>query len=286
MLDVLEGLAKPVPAPAPPPGVLLPIKSMMTAPAKGLLASHLLSLLQRFDCMPQVMDELQRHGALPVPQATRQELKALRYQTRVVAQASARLAQVAEQLTNSNLGLQAPDKPPPSNPAKGIEQAKERKRRRMPTHDMQNTIIEYVRANHADYLWVMLELAYLCLLRGIEVLTLTDANEVPTGIETDRRKSSNDSIIKWLPRLTEAWKAAHDRRAHIRKAKSIPTPMKAEKHPVLVNVASSIGSLGQAGAASWMDGGTEFSWELTHWKPLAGRNGETMGNSGFAKPRS
>lgn len=122
-----------------------------------------------------------------------------------------------------------------SNPAKGIEQAKERKRRRLPAHDVQNAMIEYARAHHADYLWVVLELAYLCRLRGIEVLTLTDANEVPHGIETNRRKGSNDSLVKWSPRLTAAWQAARDRRARIWKAKSIPTPMKPELRPLLVN---------------------------------------------------
>jgi site-specific recombinase XerC len=121
------------------------------------------------------------------------------------------------------------------NPAKGIEQAKERKRRRLPAHDVQNTMIEYARAHHADYLWVVLELAYLCLLRGIEVLTLTDANEVAKGIETNRRKGSNDSLIKWSPRLSAAVLAARQRRARIWKAKGIPYPMKPEARPLLVN---------------------------------------------------
>jgi hypothetical protein len=38
---------------------------------------------------------------------------------------------------------------------------------------------------------------------------------VPTGIEANRRKDSNDSIIKWSPRLTAVWKATRDRRAHL-----------------------------------------------------------------------
>lgn len=122
-----------------------------------------------------------------------------------------------------------------SNPAKGIEQATERKRRRLPAHEVQNAMIEYAREHHADYLWVVLELAYLCRLRGIEVLTLTDANEVTRGIETNRRKGSHDSLVKWSPRLSAAWQAARTRRARIWKAKGIPYPMKAEDRPVLVN---------------------------------------------------
>jgi site-specific recombinase XerD len=122
-----------------------------------------------------------------------------------------------------------------SNPAKGIEQAKERKQRRLPSHDVQNTIIEYARANHADYLWIVMELAYLCRLRGIEVLTLTDANEMPGGIETNRRKGSNDSLVQWSPRLSAAWQAAQARRARIWHQQATPHPMRADARTLLVN---------------------------------------------------
>lgn len=122
-----------------------------------------------------------------------------------------------------------------SNPAKGIEQAKERQRRRLPDHAVQNAMIEYARAHHTDYLWIVMELAYLCRLRGIEVLTLTDAHELPNGIETNRRKGSNDSLIQWSPRLTAAWRAAQARRARIWQAKRVPHPMKPEDRILLVN---------------------------------------------------
>ena len=121
------------------------------------------------------------------------------------------------------------------NPAKGIEQAKERKRRRLPSHEVQNAMIEYARANFTDYLWIVMELAYLCRLRGIEVLTLTDANEFPAGIETNRRKGSNDSMVKWSPRLSAAWQAAQARRARVWQEKSVPHPLRADQRPLLVN---------------------------------------------------
>ncbi|MEO7052648.1 MAG: integrase, partial [Rhodanobacter sp.] len=121
------------------------------------------------------------------------------------------------------------------NPAKGIEQAKERKQRRLPTHDVQNAVIAYARTNFTDYLWIVMELAYLCRLRGIEVLTLTDANEHATGIETNRRKGSNDSLVRWSPRLSAAWEAAQARRARIWQAKAMPHPMRPEHRPLLVN---------------------------------------------------
>lgn len=121
------------------------------------------------------------------------------------------------------------------NPAKGIEQAKERKQRRLPSHDVQNAMIEYARTHFTDYLWIVMELAYLCRLRGIEVLTLTDTNEQPAGIETNRRKGSNDSLVQWSPRLSAAWQAAQARRARIWQEKATPYPMRAEHRPLLVN---------------------------------------------------
>lgn len=122
-----------------------------------------------------------------------------------------------------------------SNPAKGVEQARERKRRRLPPHEVITTIIEYARAGYTDYLWIVMELAYLCRLRGIEVLTLTDAQELPAGILTERRKGSNDSVVKWSPRLTAAWKAARARRDRIWAKKRIPAPIRPIDRLVLVN---------------------------------------------------
>jgi site-specific recombinase XerD len=122
-----------------------------------------------------------------------------------------------------------------SNPAKGIEQAVERKRRRLPDTAVHNAIVEYARANFSDYLWIVMELAYLCRLRGIEVLTLTDAHERPNGIETNRRKGSNDSMVMWSPRLTAAWQAARARRDRIWRATGTPHPMKPQDRLLLVN---------------------------------------------------
>src|SRR5574337_283167 len=114
VLDVLEGLAKPAPVAQEAPGpveILPPIPGMITEPAKGLLAGHLLALLERFGAMPQVMDELERYGQLPVPQETQEQLALLKMQTRNMARESNRLAMVAEQLARGCLGLR--DQPLP-----------------------------------------------------------------------------------------------------------------------------------------------------------------------------
>lgn len=122
-----------------------------------------------------------------------------------------------------------------SNPAKGIEKAKERKRRRLPAGQVHMALVEYARANHEDYLWVFMELAYLLRLRGIEVLTLTDAHEAPEGVQTNRRKGSRDTLVLWSPRLRAAWDAAKARRRRIWDAKRRISPIKPDDRPLLVN---------------------------------------------------
>lgn len=112
VLDVLEGLAKPAPsvqADPPPVEILPPLNGMITDAGKGLLAGHLLALLNRFGAMPQVVDELERYGQLPIPLETQHQLAVLRMQTQVMAKESARLAQVAEGLADNCLGMR--DKP-------------------------------------------------------------------------------------------------------------------------------------------------------------------------------
>jgi hypothetical protein len=108
VLNVLESLAvpqAPVPAALPPVDILPPINGMITEPAKGLLAGHLLAIINRFGAMPQAMEELERYGQLPIPRDTQAQLNTLRYQTRLIARESARLATVADTLARNSLGL-------------------------------------------------------------------------------------------------------------------------------------------------------------------------------------
>ena len=132
------------------------------------------------------------------------------------------------------------------NPAMGVESAKERKLRRLPGTELMERVIQHAKAKGADYpkrgqsgtcpeyLWMVMELAYLCRLRGIEVITLTDANALTAGIMTNRRKGSRDNIVKWSPRLRTVWEAAQERRAEIlEKARRLPAKA-AESRPLLV----------------------------------------------------
>ncbi|GAB3744998.1 site-specific integrase [Lysobacter olei] len=104
------------------------------------------------------------------------------------------------------------------NPAKGVKQAKERQRQRLPTTDAYTRLLTFARdrgartartaGSVAPYLWLVMELGYLCRLRGIETITLTEANAEADGILTNRRKRSRDSLVEWTPRLKAVWDAA------------------------------------------------------------------------------
>ncbi|QEY74123.1 site-specific integrase [Pseudomonas denitrificans (nom. rej.)] len=131
-----------------------------------------------------------------------------------------------------------------SNPAQGIEAPIERKQRRLPSHRVMLRLIERaqelgrLKRGQAGacpaYLGYVMELAYLCRLRGIETVTLTDANELPEGILTNRRKGSRDNIVTWTPRLRAAWEGAKAHRAAIWAAKSIPSPIAPERRHIIV----------------------------------------------------
>lgn len=104
------------------------------------------------------------------------------------------------------------------NPAKGLEAPKERKQQRLPTQQAYDALLAYAiaaaartsrtKGSHARYLPLVMELGYLCRLRGIETLTLTEAQEEPEGIRTNRRKGSRDNVVQWTPRLRGVWDAA------------------------------------------------------------------------------
>jgi len=133
------------------------------------------------------------------------------------------------------------------NPAHGVEHARERERRRLPEGPIMAKLIAHAQATGNDYprrgqrgscptyLWIVMELAYLCRLRGIEVVTLTDANARPEGILTNRRKGSRNNIVAWTPRLKAAWQAAVDRRATIWERRGRAVPMQPEHRPLIVS---------------------------------------------------
>jgi len=135
-----------------------------------------------------------------------------------------------------------------TNPATGVKQAKERGRYQMPEHRTYGAALNFARERGArrahtkgsgpPYLWCVMELAYLCRMRGIEVIRLTDAHETDAGLRVSRVKGSRDNIVRWTPRLRAVWDAVLALRAEIlaRPAnRSRPVPIRAEDRRAFVN---------------------------------------------------
>ncbi|WNF56004.1 integrase [Pseudomonas sp. SG20052] len=130
------------------------------------------------------------------------------------------------------------------NPALGIEAPIERKQRRLPRQKVMDVLIDRATARGRlarnepggcpEYLASVMELAYLCRLRGIEVVTLTDANELEEGILTNRRKGSRDNIVRWTPRLRAVWDGAKALRARTWESRKTPIPIAPSKRFIIV----------------------------------------------------
>jgi len=130
------------------------------------------------------------------------------------------------------------------NPALGIEAPVERKQRRLPNHLVMDALIDRAIARGLlqrnekggcpEYLGYVMELAYLCRLRGIEVVTLTDENELVSGILTNRRKGSRDNIVRWTPRLRKAWDNAKAYRNKIWAKRKTAVPITPSRRTIIV----------------------------------------------------
>lgn len=131
------------------------------------------------------------------------------------------------------------------NPLIGVDGAEEARDVYIPTTAEYLRVLEFakdrgarsrgVRGAVAGYLWMMMEFMYICRLRSIEAVTLTDAHELEAGILTNRRKHSRDNTAQWGPRLRAALDAAVVRRKRIFDRYKRPIPLRADQRMVLVN---------------------------------------------------
>ncbi|TZF90806.1 integrase [Cognatilysobacter lacus] len=132
-----------------------------------------------------------------------------------------------------------------TNPARGVEEAKERQRRVLPGRPAFSRILAFARERGAlppgatgslpAYLAPVMELTYRCRLRGKEALLLTDASEQADGIYCRRTKGSLDNVARWDPRLRAVWdEAAAIRRAAFEAARR-PFPLRPEDRYLFVS---------------------------------------------------
>ncbi|MBV6799796.1 integrase [Xanthomonas campestris pv. obscurae] len=125
-----------------------------------------------------------------------------------------------------------------TNPASGVKQVKEKRAHRMPTAKVFRAVQAYARECSTrgprqkgavpPYLWAAMELAYQARLRGIEVLTLTDAHDIGKDLLTNRRKGSRDNLVRKGAQLAEAIQVLQMYRLNIWQKRMRTTPMHAK----------------------------------------------------------
>ena len=98
-----------------------------------------------------------------------------------------------------------------------------------------NFFMNIARESGYWYIPYIIELAYECRLRSVEVLELTDANEIPEGLSINRRKGSRANITLWSDSLRKTWDAVKARRNEIVKNHSLPLQIDPELRPIFIS---------------------------------------------------
>lgn len=130
------------------------------------------------------------------------------------------------------------------NYATGIKQAKETPKQQYVETDAYMKMLDYAKECGArtvnaegscpEYVWAVMELAYLCRLRGIEIVTMNESHYNELGALCQRRKGSRTNITAWNDRLKAAWTTLITRRNNIWQKKKTPVPVKPEDRPLVV----------------------------------------------------
>ncbi|MFC0677479.1 tyrosine recombinase XerC [Lysobacter korlensis] len=131
-----------------------------------------------------------------------------------------------------------------TNPFRGVKAVKEKRDHRMPEAHVFRAVQAYARACSLrqprekgclpPYLWAAMELAYQARLRGIEVLTLTDAHDLGDELQTNRRKGSRDNIVRKGSLTVAAVTALRERREAIWQSKRRAVPLQADQRFLFV----------------------------------------------------
>lgn len=131
------------------------------------------------------------------------------------------------------------------NPAIKTELPEERKKQIYPSHRAYYALLNHAKAKGTysqkfkgscpHYIWIVMELEYLCRQRGIETRTMTDKDIDDIGVTTNRTKGSKTNVTEWNDRLKLAVDEAQKARKAIYDAKGRPTPLKASDRPLIVN---------------------------------------------------
>ena len=131
-----------------------------------------------------------------------------------------------------------------ANPAKGVQQAVERRARVTPGKDTMRAFVAFLQqrgslparslGSVAPYLWAVAEIAYRCRARAVEVREMVDADATDEGVIVRRHKGSLTNITAWCPELREAWDWLAARRNAIWRNRLPVVPLAPAKRPVVV----------------------------------------------------
>lgn len=131
-----------------------------------------------------------------------------------------------------------------TNPARGVRCVREVRAHRMPTLATFRAVQAFARQRGAlgarekgalpAYLWAAMELAYQPRLRGIEVLTLSDAYDLGDKLQTNRRKGSRDNLVRKGVLMHEAIDALRAYRKTVWERKDRQIPIRPEDRPLFV----------------------------------------------------
>lgn len=102
---------------------------------------------------------------------------------------------------------QARDLTTATNPCRLVEKRSETRRQHYADDSDYDKWIAYCKKHGPNYLWIVSEIAYLCRMRKVEVLTAKKDQVLPEGFNTLRRKGSRDAITGWSERLKAAMDA-------------------------------------------------------------------------------
>ena len=126
---------------------------------------------------------------------------------------------------------------------------KERKLQRLPDKQLLSSLVAFAKergsqakrkGSCAPYIWIALEIARKCRLRGIEVFSMTGGQIIPEGVVCERRKGSRDNITRYDPTLKNAISEAQKRRNKVWQDRGRAIPFKAENRLLLVNTSDNM----------------------------------------------
>jgi hypothetical protein len=113
-----------------------------------------------------------------------------------------------------------------SKPTTGVKKLFVKARQHYAEDEDYQFMLKIATASPYWYAPLCMEIAYLCRMRLSEVLDMTDANELPTGLLIKRRKGSRDNITAWNDRLKAAWQTALTTRNQIVSKRKQPHPFR------------------------------------------------------------